>query len=99
MKLLMENWREYLKEEVQRVPLDKIAPTEKLGYLKYDDPEEFEEVIANIEHAFELGEEDPLDVIYNKAEDKYEIVDGHHRYHVAGEWGMEDYPVNVVGTK
>ena len=99
MKLLLENWRKYLKEEVQRVPLDKIVPTEELGYLKYDDPEEFEEVIANIENAFEVGREDPLDVVYDKTMDKYEIVDGHHRYHVAQDWGMTDYPVVVVDTK
>tara|TARA_Y100000310_G_scaffold333533_1_gene411280 strand:+ start:294 stop:593 length:300 start_codon:yes stop_codon:yes gene_type:complete len=99
MKLLLENWREYIKEEVQRVPLDKIVPTEELGYLKYEDPEEFEEVVTDIEHAFEMGKEDPLDVVYDEATDMYEIVDGHHRFHVASEWGFDDYPVNVVNIK
>jgi ParB-like chromosome segregation protein Spo0J len=108
MKLILENWRQYLKEgidielggeEAQRIPLNKIKPTEDLGYLKYDDPAEFEEVIANIEHSFEMGDEDPLDVIYDEAEDVYEIVDGHHRFQVASDWGLEDYPVNIVGKK
>ena len=88
-----------LKQKQPRIPLNKIKPTEDLGYLKYDDPAEFEEVIANIEHSFEMGDEDPLDVIYDEAEDVYEIVDGHHRFQVASDWGLEDYPVNIVGKK
>tara|TARA_R110002074_G_scaffold251741_6_gene423369 strand:+ start:444 stop:749 length:306 start_codon:yes stop_codon:yes gene_type:complete len=98
IKKIFENWKKYLGEG-KRIPLDKIRPTEELGYLRDRSPQEFEEVISDIEHSFEMGEEEPLDVIYVKSKDIYKIVDGHHRFHVASDWDLDDYPVIVIGVE
>ena len=79
MKLVFENWREYLKEssekqEEEYVNLRQIAPTESLRSLKQAE-----------KYAEEIDEVDDLPPIFltDDGSGVYEIVDGHHRFDIA----------------
>ncbi len=78
------------------VPLSKLIPTEKLGYLRHSSESELENALADIEFEFEFGNLRPLDVIFDSASGDFLIADGHHRYFVASDWEMSDYPVKII---
>ena len=84
MKLLLENWREYMKEssekhEEEYVSLREIAPTESLR-----SPEQVEKYAEEIDDVDDLP---PIFLEYDGS-GTYKIVDGHHRYHIAAAKGF-----------
>tara|TARA_R110000824_G_C15087960_1_gene665055 strand:+ start:405 stop:770 length:366 start_codon:yes stop_codon:yes gene_type:complete len=68
MKLLLENWREYLNENVFHVRLEELVPTEELGHGKdHSCPsEECEQQIQNKMYQIENGSFEPISVCNEK---------------------------------
>jgi uncharacterized ParB-like nuclease family protein len=68
MKLLLENWRGYLNENVFYVNIEKLIPTEELGHGKdHDCPsEECEQQIQIKMQQIQGGELEPISVCNQK---------------------------------
>ena len=68
MKLLLEYWREYLKESVAYVSIDKVLPTEELGHGKdHECPSQAcEAIIQSKMAAIKQGEFEPIQVCNQK---------------------------------
>ena len=67
-KLLMEDWRKYLKEGVFYAPIDTVLSTEELGHGKdHDCPsQECEDIIAEKEALIKAGKFEPIEVCNQK---------------------------------
>ena len=68
MKLLFENWRQYLKEGTFYISIDKILPTEELGHGKEHDcpSEECEEIVQSKMVDIQKGNFEPIQVCNQK---------------------------------
>ena len=68
MKLLLENWRQYLNENVAYVSIDKVLPTEELGHGKdHECPsEDCEAIVQSKMAAIKQGEFEPIQVCNQK---------------------------------
>ena len=68
MKLLMENWRKYLKEDVFYLSPEQILPTEELGHGKEHDcpSEDCERQIEIKIQQIQSGEFEPIHVCNQK---------------------------------
>ena len=68
MKLLFENWRQYLNESVFYISIDKILPTEELGHGKgHDCPsEECEKIVQSKMIEIDQGIFEPIQVCNQK---------------------------------
>ena len=77
MKLLLENWREYLNENVFYVKIEKILPTEELGHGKdHTCPsEECEKLINKKIKSIKSGELKPIEVCRQKPVNTYRVQD------------------------
>jgi len=68
MKLLLENWREYLQENIIYISIDKVLPTEELGHGKdHECPGvECEKIIQSKMTDIEQGSFEPIQVCNQK---------------------------------
>jgi len=96
MKLLMENWREYLNEDVSYVNITKLLPTEELGHGKdHDCPsKECEEKIKKKMKEIESGEFNPIEVCHQKPVSTYRLQG--KKDHTPGEKSGVDEPFFFV---
>ena len=64
----MENWRQYLNENVAYVSIDKVLPTEELGHGKdHECPsEDCEAIVQSKMAAIKQGEFEPIQVCNQK---------------------------------
>ena len=68
MKFLLENWREYLREGIFYVDINKLLPAEELGHGKdHDCPSKTcEDIIQQKIDLFKAGDIEPLEVCNQK---------------------------------
>jgi len=68
MKVLMESWRQYLREDVFYVSIDKILPTEEVGHGKTHDcpSENCEQQIQDKLQQIQAGNFEPIHVCNQK---------------------------------
>ena len=73
MKLLLENWRQYLNENIFYVNISKLLPAEELGHGKdHDCPSQAcEDLIQQKMHSIEAGNLEPLEVCNQKPVNPY----------------------------
>tara|TARA_R110000824_G_scaffold132610_2_gene295178 strand:+ start:1327 stop:1689 length:363 start_codon:yes stop_codon:yes gene_type:complete len=74
MKLLMENWRKYLKEEVFYVNISRLLPSEEMGHGKagFEDYET-ESAIKEKIQSIESGIFEPIEVCNQKPVNPYRL--------------------------
>jgi len=75
MKLLLENWREFLKEDVFYVNIEKLIPTEELGHGKNEEGYETSTSIDEKVTEIEQGNFEPIEVCNEKPVNTYRIQD------------------------
>jgi hypothetical protein len=75
MKLLLENWRRYVREEVFYVSVEKLIPTEELGHGKGDEGYETSTAIDNKVSEIERGNFEPIEVCNQKPVNTYRMQD------------------------
>jgi len=75
VKLLFENWRQYLKEEVFYVNIEKLLPTEELGHGKSEEGYETSSAIDDKAAEIEQGKFEPIEVCNQKPVNTYRIQD------------------------
>ena len=75
MKLLFENWRKYLNENIFHVDVNKLLPAEELGHGKdHDCPSQTcEDVIQQKMDLFKAGNYEPLEVCNQKPVNPYRL--------------------------
>ena len=91
MKLLFENWRQYLKEDTFYAPINKILPTEELGHGKdHDCPsEECERQVQIKIQQIQNGDFKPIDVCNQKPVVTARLQ-GEEDYEAAPKSGQEE---------
>jgi len=75
MKLILENWREYLNENVFYVNINKLLPAEELGHGKdHDCPSKTcDDIIQQKMDLINAGELEPLEVCNQKPVNPYRL--------------------------
>ena len=75
MKLILENWRKFLKENVFYVNINKLLPAEELGHGKeHSCPgAECENIIQQKMNLFSRGTIEPLEVCNQKPVNPYRL--------------------------
>jgi|TARA_R110000796_G_C14194701_1_gene390992 hypothetical protein len=75
MKLLLENWREYLNENVFYVNAAQLLPAEELGHGKHDEGYDVEQAVAEKMQQIQQGNLNPIEVCNQKPVNPYRLAD------------------------
>ena len=97
MKLILENWRKYLKEEVFYVNISRLLPTEEMGHGKagfedYKTESAIKEKMQKPVNPYRLQGKPPMEKT-GQAEPFYFVLNGHHRLAAAHRLGIVNIPV------
>tara|TARA_R110000824_G_scaffold310689_1_gene497948 strand:- start:431 stop:799 length:369 start_codon:yes stop_codon:yes gene_type:complete len=75
MKLLLENWREYLSENIFYVRTSQLLPSEELGHGKNDEGYDAEISVEEKLQQIKQGQIEPLEVCNQKPVNPYRLAD------------------------
>jgi len=75
MKLLLENWREFLNENIFYVSAASLLPSEELGHGKNDEGYDAEQAVAEKMQQIQQGQLEPMEVCHQKPVNTYRLVD------------------------